>query len=266
MICNRFFITYFDEKNDEFVLQQQYQFAAKPINVIEGDQLHAQEQLRRSHITSVSASSTISATAPNEFSSLMDADLSFTALEFVLTLLASQSLLALKDMKLSQREKQLIKRELSTELSVFHELVKKRILWDGVRDEPLRRKKHGIQITTLDYDTTEDESDRHTPITNRHLANIISSSDRMRINLTRKLHLESQQSPSSSPVTTAGARSKQIDKYSPSSSTPAQQQQPMHELSDATFSELSFIRLVEEDYFHFLSNLFSYICHTEKIN
>lgn len=202
----------------------------------------------------------------------MDVELSFTALEFVLTLLASQSLLALKDAKLSQREKQLIKRELSTELSVFHELVKKRI-WDGVRDEPLHRKRYGIQMATLNYSKSDEESDKHTPTTSQYLANTISSSDRMRVNLTRKLHLESQQSPSPSKSPFNSGQ-----QFHSSTSSQQQQQQKFvlpqteptvsHESSidSPVFSELSFIRLVEEDYLHFLSNLFSYICHTEKIN
>lgn len=38
------------------------------------------------------------------------------------------------------------------------------------------------------------------------------------------------------------------------------------EPEDPTYCELSFVRLVEEDYFHFLSNLFAYICQTETIN
>jgi hypothetical protein len=29
------------------------------------------------------------------------------------------------------------------------------------------------------------------------------------------------------------------------------------------FTGLSFVKIVEEDYFHFLSNLFATICHTE---
>lgn len=210
-------------------------------------------------------------------------------MEYVLTLLASQSLLALKDVNLSQRDKQLIKRELSTELSVFYDLVKKRILRDVARDEPLRRKKYGIRLCTLDEDFADKDDGKQTPTTSRSMPKAISSSDRMRVNLTRKLHLESQHSPTPlrsafnmtqqySPITGGPGTSKQRDQYTIPSSTPTQQSQkkslaqedPMdvHEFDDTdpSFCELSSVRLVEEDYLHFLSNLFSYICHTEKIN
>lgn len=205
-----------------------------------------------------------------------------------MTLLASQSLLALKDVNLSQRDKQLIKRELSTELSVFHDLVKKRILRDVARDEPLRRKKYGVRLWIFQEESEDREDGKQTPTTSRSMTKTISSSDRMRVNLTRKLHLESQLSPTPSrsafnmtqqysPITGGTGTPKQRDQHMLPSSTPAQQLQkytvtqgePMdsHDFdSDPTFCELSCVRLVEEDYLHFLSNLFSYICHTEKIN
>lgn len=247
------------------------------------------EQRRRTHTASISAQSTLSTTTTNEYLSYLNGDLCFTALEYVLTLLASQSLLALKDVNLSQRDKQLIKRELSTELSVFYDLVKKRILRDAARDEPLRRKKYGIRLCVFDDDPTDKEDDKQMSSTSRGMVKSISSSDRMRVNLTRKLHLESQQSPTPlrsafnmtqqySPITGGMGTPKQRDQYTLPSSTPTQQSQkhvvaqgePMEahdiENTDPSFCELSCVRLVEEDYLHFLSNLFSYICHTEKIN
>lgn len=70
-------------------------------------------QRRRNYTSSISALSSIStAASTNEYLNNLDADLCFVGLEFVLTLLAQQSLLALKDINLSQREKQLIKRKL----------------------------------------------------------------------------------------------------------------------------------------------------------
>lgn len=294
-----------------FLQQQQFKFVEHPLNNINETNQNAVKasttqsqnttfsinQRRRNYTTSTSALSTVSATtvATNEYLMNFEPELCFTALEFVLTLLASQSLLALKDINLSQREKQLIKRELSTELSVFHDFVKKRVLSEIARDDPLRRKKHGFRTMSKDH---SDELSRHEPSGSTRRS--VSNSDRMRINVMRKNYLTSQKSPStSSPTTstpfnmthqyspiastTSGAPSRN-DIFDLPSSTPAQlysrgattdendghqdqlNVQLYFEPEDPTFCELSFIQLVEEDYLHFLSNLFSYICHTEKIN
>lgn len=81
----------------------------------------------------------------NEFLTHLNPRICLIALEFVLTLLASQSLLALKDENLSTREKQLIRRELSTELHSYHTFVKRIVLKDGSGTRSnLKRKKHGI--------------------------------------------------------------------------------------------------------------------------
>lgn len=217
-----------------------------------------------------------SAAATNEYLTNLDTELCFTALEFVLTLLASQSLLALKDVNLSQREKQLIKRELSTELSLFYDFVKKRVLPEVARDEPLRRKKYGCKSNGLNKEQME-ELARQQPSTSRKS---VSNSDRMRINVMRKAFEMTQQF---SPI---GSSSSGFSRFDLPTSTPApstsrpspvdddnddeQEEIQMYfdpkSTEDPTFCELSVIQLVEEDYLHFLSNLFGYICHTEKIN
>lgn len=209
----------------------------------------------------------------------VDTSLCIIALEFVLTLLASQSLLALNDVNLSHRDKQLIKRELSTELSIFHDLMKKRTLRDALRDEPLRRKKYGIQSYS-NHTNLESLRQKHT--TNRNNMKAISSSDLLRVNLTRKLHLESQQPPTISlkvpfnmnqqcgPFISSNTTQSKNDHIP--SSTPTQQEQTrsgnqtnqIDGQDETNFCELSFIQLVDKDFLHFLSNLFSYICHTEK--
>lgn len=91
-----------------------------------------------------STSSNTQRTPSNEILSNLDEKRCLTALEFSVTLLCSQSILAMKDANLSIREKQLIKRELSTELAVFHEFVRKRIMTDA--KGPLYRKKRGVEI------------------------------------------------------------------------------------------------------------------------
>lgn len=267
-------------------------------------------QRRRNYTSSISALSSISATATttNEYLANVDADLCFVGLEFVLTLLASQSLLALKDINLSQREKQLIKRELSTELSIFYDFVKKRILPEVARDDPLHRRKLGIRSMAFIKEHLEDQARHQTTgssgSSSGNSRKSISNSDRMRINVMRKLHLNQKAPSPSSPGTSSGfnmtqqlspivgtaATSSGGGRFDLPSSTPAigrrstqrddndidddamDQHHPddivqhFFDPEDPTFCELSFVQLIEEDYLHFLSNLFSYICHTEKIN
>lgn len=271
---------------------------------------------RRNYTSSISALSSISATAAttNEYLTNLDSDLCFVGLEFVLTLLASQSLLALKDINLSQREKQLIKRELSTELSIFYDFVKKRVLPEVARDDPLHRKKLGIRSMAFIKEQIEDMARQQTPGSGGSSGSSrksVSNSDRMRINVMRKLHLNQKTPSPSSPSTstaagfnmtqqlspisinqaaTAAAASSSGGRFDLPSSTPAISRrstqkddndiyddamdhdnqddtvQHFFDPEDPTFCELSFVQLIEEDYLHFLSNLFGYICHTEKIN
>lgn len=276
--------------------------AAAPSNTIE--LVSQTPQRRRNYTSSISALSSISATAAttNEYLTNLDSDLCFVGLEFVLTLLASQSLLALKDINLSQREQQLIKRELSTELSIFYDFVKKRILPETARDDPLHRKKYGCRSMAFIKEQIDEMARQQTPSSGGSRKSI-SSSDRMRISVMRKLHLNQKSPSTSSPGTsTAAPAFNMTQQLSPiggvasssggrldlPSSTPAMGRQRLGQQNDKdddmdhdnqddiiqhyfdpedpTFCELSFVQLIEEDYLHFLSNLFGYICHTEKIN
>lgn len=311
--------------------QQQYAFDGVALNEIhdsiadvnDGDRSslnYSRGERRRNCTTTMSLLSTSASTVPNEYLANLDVDLCFSALEYILTLLASQSLLAIKLVNLSQREKQLIKRELCTELSVFHEFVKKRILADESRDDPLRRRKHGlVQMESCNLHS-QSSADNHLSIGGRQIGG-----DSLRVRVTRKLHLEMQHTPKQaprkssqvfdmtqqlSPISDATQQSAAGPSTSTGitgrlpllpSSTPSVATQPstkrnidplsgidvdddyssggkyfvevdvdetelFFEPEDPTFCELSFVRLVEEDYFHFLSNLFTYICQSETIN
>lgn len=312
--------------------QQQYTFNGAPINEIsksiadadqtDGDRSTNNSRLsrRRNCTTRLSILSTSTSAASSEHLANLDVDLCFTALEYILTLLASQSLLALKTVNLSQREKQLIKRELCTELSVFHDFVKKRILADESRDDPLRRRKHGLVQMELCQLLSPPRTDDRSKAT---------GSDSLRVKVTRKLHLTGQQTPSPQPSTSRKALSgldmthqfspiaDSTQKFSvpstsgitgrpplPSSTPMSSSQSPPkqaakrgtdpaagHDVDDdwmsgnkcfaedddsepqlffvpeePSYCELSLVQLVEEDYFHFLSNLFTYICQSETIN
>lgn len=109
----------------------------------DGSNRSASRSMFTKSLSMTSTTSSAAASAPSaEILTSLDEAKCLRALEFVLTVLCSQSLLALKDHGLSVREKQLIKRELSTELAVFHDFVRKRIMCDA--RGPLHRKKRGV--------------------------------------------------------------------------------------------------------------------------
>lgn len=201
------------------LFQQQYTFHETPLNRwiedqhdddvdksanISVTQPSTYRSRSRNYSASLSMMSTASANAAShEVYSNVDANLSFTALEYVLTLLASQSLLALKDANLSTREKQLIKREISSELHEFQDLVKKRVLAINEVRDILPRKKHGISLIRQPY---EGRSDKATERPSR-LSVGASRSDSMRVLVTRRMHLSALQSPTPSTSTGAQPRS-----------------------------------------------------------
>lgn len=249
----------------------------------------------------------------NELLSHLDPQMCVSALELVLTFLASQSLLALKDTHLSQRDKQLIRRELSTELLMFHDFVKKRICRDG--RQSCHRKKYGaFEIRNSsgenDGDDGNDDADQNvTPVP------IVKSTDHvrsLRVNLAKKLHERQQhQAPFETSVSFSPIPKPKLgpaqgtDEFSaPSGSTPRRgilrhegstsmkrqvtfdegsanesntsggkkmcqedddDDDPIfYEPEEPIYTGLSIVKMVEEDYLHFLSNIFTVICHTEN--
>lgn len=252
-------------------------------------------------MTSVSSFTSTNAIAlSNELLTHLDSKLCISGLEFVLTLLASQSLLALKDTNLSQREKQLIKRELSTELLIFHDFVKKRILKDS--KEILTRKKYGsVPIYNDDENETDDKSNTENTVKSAPPTVVPKKPDRshsMRVNVVLKQHLQQAASTPLSPIAHSSTR---MDPalHKPSSSTPATaprgilkppnagsvkrvmfdeglehtktfayagpEDEPIfYEPEDCKYTGLSYVRIVEEDYLHLLSNLFSMIAQSEN--
>lgn len=246
-------------------------------------------------LSMTSMSSTIVTLPPsNELLTHLNGKTCLVALEFVLTLLASQSLLAQKDVHLSGREKQLIKRELSTELHVFHDFVKKRILKDTTKSI-LHRKKLGVFVVTNEgiEEIMDVESDPKPPAPRRST----DLSKSMRVNVMKKQLWQQQQksifdvtaiSPihpqSKSRLNEPTTPLKGILKPSASTSIKrvgfnlnedendgskvvvlSEEDEPiLLEPVDPIFTGLSYVKLVEEDYMHFLSNLFLVICHSEN--
>lgn len=221
----------------------------------------------------------------NELLSHLDSKTCITALEFLLTLLASQSLLALKARHLSSREKQLIRRELSTELHCLHDLVRKKILKDATKS-PLLRMKLGMHMI---FNHVDEEDFQQQPGPSK--ATQRRSLD-LRVNVIRKQHLQHKFDVPFSPIQHPAISSDQ----GPIESTPVRSNlQPSTSTSvkrvgfdlssipyskyaiqeeddepyavnrgDPSFTGLSQIRFVEEDYFQMLSNIFNFICQNEN--
>lgn len=224
--------------------------------------------------------------ASNELLSHLDSKICVAALEFMLSLLASQSLLALKNRALPSREKQMIRRELSNELYCFHDFVKKKILRDSSKSVFCRQKLGSFSIVNQ-----PDDDDDSQPGSSR-LANQRRNQE-LRVNVVRKLHLQQKtsfeipssfspiQQPSTSrhvPMDTTPLRptgepfSSTTVKRVNFDLTPSVDKVLLQEddepfavnPGDPTFTGLSFVKMVEEDYFHLLSNLFMFICQSEN--
>lgn len=234
---------------------------------------------RRPFLQSLSMTSVSSSMvqASNELLSHLDSKVCLVAMEFMLTLLASQSLLALKNLNLSSREKQLIRRELSNELYCFHDFVKKKILRDPSKS-PFTRQKMGIfQITN----NVDDDSDEMQPTTSRLSG--ARRSQGLRVNVVRKMHLQqkpsfeiqSQSRPNapigstplrSSEPTTSTAKRVGFDLSSIGNKVSLQEDEDAFAVNraDPIFTGLSVVKIIEEDYLHLLSNILMSICQNEN--
>lgn len=233
----------------------------------------------------------------NELLLHIDTKMCINALELLLTLLASQSLLALKAKQLSSREKQMIRRELSTELYCFHDFVKKKILKDTTKS-PLFRQKIGISHITNTNANNDDNDDQNAASSSRAVPSQRRSHD-LRVNVVRKLHLQQRTVPfevphTISPISIHHAQTKDQNPTNdgtpirstnnPTTSTHIKRvgfdlnstqvnkisvqeydDEPFAvNVGDPTFTGLSFIKFIEEDYLQLLSNIFLFICQNEN--
>lgn len=246
---------------------------------------------------------------PNELLSNLDGELCLMALEHILTLAASQSMLALKNSLLPAREKQIIRREISSELLSYHEFVRKKVLVDYREHNKIwHRRKHGQvlmqQVDVTDLANTAGNTQQRTAIdTHRR------PSSELRVNVVRRLHLQHLQQKTPAPtsgstfemshiISPISSKAQQQTHQQPSASTPnlprsalrragesTQDDQPkrvniaeevciMEDLQEEEeivyfppeepkYSPLSYIQFVEEDYLHYMSNLFFVICQND---
>nr|XP_036219125.1 nucleoporin NUP188 homolog [Bactrocera oleae] len=281
---------------------------------------------QRQFSKSVSITSVSSANCPpNELLTNLDGELCLLALEHVLMLAASQSMLALKNPYLPAREKQIVRREISTELLTFHEFVRKKVLIDHREHREMwYRRKHGLvfmELTGGSAGAANSATASSSATTTTRLSPTQSGARRhsndLRVNVVRRLHLQQehsrqqhQQTPSGtafdmsrviSPIGAGGHAQQQHP--TAASSTPQLPRPPLRRQGDPaplssevkrnsasrdqivdvqdddevevleeiqyfppeepSYTPLSYVQLVEEDYLHFMSNLFTVICQSD---
>lgn len=313
-------------------MQQNYGFHEVPLNVlpeVSGENggtskantsphttksPQAQNTSQRPFSKSLSVASVSSINCPpNELLANLDGELCLVALEHILTLAASQSLLALKNPCLPTREKQLIRREISSELLSYHEFVRKKVLIDFREHNKIwHRRKHGQVLMQQVESEKEHASSSSNANVAAHRFNVAevqrkpASSD-LRVNVVRRLHLQQQHQKTPGPtgsfemsriISPIGAASSKTQQPPAAASTPTLSRPPLrrpgetadddstkrvHIADEATamfeiqeeeedilfppeepkFSALSFIQFVEEDYLHFMSNLFFVVCQND---
>lgn len=202
----------------------------------------------------------------NEILSNLDGKLCVVALEYILTLLLSQSYLAIKDAHLSMREKQLIKRELSAELGVLNEFLKKKLSLEHIGT--LHRKKHGSTPILNDAGDTMDKQQPSASSSQQRRQS--TPRDSMRVNVVRRLHLQQKVLPNvqgSTPRKETNQSTANFDNITPikRSEVPTRDADIEYmDFEEPTDVGLSTVKIVEADYLHILSNMFAVVCHSEK--
>ncbi|GAB0099084.1 Nucleoporin Nup188 [Sergentomyia squamirostris] len=259
----------------------QYNFTEVPLNYRDSDRtdcsisspgsdLPSTLSPRPAFSKSLSTSSYGAPTPSDEILSKLNGKLCKMALEFTLTLVASQSLLALRDSNLSHLDKQLIRKELmSTELAVFHDFVKKRILLNGRGFST--RKKYGFMTIVKGEEIGEVVRLMAPP-------KVPDLRDSMRVNVVKKLHLQQK---SAQPFAGSTPRKEIPPAATPrfgenitpiKKATPKDDQQRgglvlrdelQFQDGDPPPPPLNIAKLVEEDFLHFLSYLFTVLGNSE---
>uniref|UniRef100_T1GIK3 Uncharacterized protein n=1 Tax=Megaselia scalaris TaxID=36166 RepID=T1GIK3_MEGSC len=253
---------------------QNYGFHEVPLNIFTTSNEGSAEKGKsivnpsRSHFSkSLSTVSVSSTTAPpNELLSNLDSEMCLFALEHILSLIASQSLLALKNPYIGSREKQLIKREISTELITYHEFIRKKVLVDYRDHKDIwHRKKYGIQQIELQNDNSTFYKENSQRLTKEKTsfkaspANFEMSTVYSPIAGTSKNLIGT--SISSTPQVRRVCDESEIDFATKSMAI--EDEIEYFPPEEPIFTPLSYIQLIEEDYLHCMSNLYSVICQSD---
>ncbi|KAL4713841.1 hypothetical protein ACJJTC_015495 [Scirpophaga incertulas] len=207
------------------------------------------------------------------------------ALEAAGTLLASQALLAVRDASVPSRHKHLVRRELASELTVFHDFVRKRILCAAHTRPHLVRNKLGawplaaneeeekrIENSRKDNSLCEDENVQPPPPPRKRVAH-----NSMREYILRKHYLDkcaqtpskepplpvSHSTPTSDKKKDTARSSKRVSWADTTTDSDENLDNSLQEI-EHSYSNLTDVQINnDEDYFHFLSVVFLYICQTD---
>ncbi|EDW02316.1 nucleoporin Nup188 [Drosophila grimshawi] len=264
---------------------QNHEFNGAPLNVLPnvefGAEVSSSEKTgnmsrgQRSFTQSISA-----ATCPsNELLSNMDGQLCLVALEHLLMLVASQSIFMIRSPDLEPRWKQIVRRDISSELLSFHEFVRRKVIVDH-RDSrcPWVRRKHGLlkfqQTDATRHGPGQPRSSSSTEVVRRSS----TTNNELRVNVVRRLHLQQHQhQPSPSGVTNPMAASTPRGMSTDVAEIPcaesrkrlysdvpsANELQHFPPSTETGYCELSQVQLVEEDYLQLMYALFGVISQTE---
>lgn len=198
-----------------------------------------------------------------------------------------QALLAVRDASVPSRHKQLVRRELSSELTVFHDFVRKRVLCAAHARPHLVRNKLGAWPLPANEEETkrieqarkernpclcEDDAERPPPPPPKRAAH-----DSMREYILRKHYLDKcAQTPTKGPPSPVSHSTPAPDKKKDTSRSSkrvswAETTRDSDESLDSSLEEIepAYSNLTDvqinndEDYFHFMSIVFLYICQTD---
>lgn len=205
------------------------------------------------------------------------------ALEATTTLLAGQALLAVRDPHVPTRDKQLIRRELGSELTIFHDFVRKRILCAAHSRPYLSRTKLGTWPLVSDDDELQrieesrkgddyEETSIPPPPPPKRV-----SQDSMREFILRKHYLDKcAQTPIKDPPHPVSHSTPTTEKKKKAPRTSkrvswAETTTDSEEVTDTTlegtesvYSTLTDVQInKDDDYFHLMSIVFLYVCQTD---
>ncbi|CAK1601728.1 unnamed protein product [Parnassius mnemosyne] len=237
---------------------------------------------RAARADSVTSASSAASAPPR-----LDERLAAAALEAAAALLASQALLAVRDHSVPSRHKQLVRRELASELTVFHDFVRKRILCAAHTRPHLVRNKLGawplppdeeelkrIEEARKERNISADEEERSLPPPPPPKR---ASHDSMREYILRKHYLNkcaktpikeppspvSHSTPTTDKKKETSRSSKRVSWAETTRDSDENLDSSLQEI-EPVYSNLTDVQINnDEDFFHFMSVVFLYVCQTD---
>ncbi|XP_017866977.1 PREDICTED: nucleoporin NUP188 homolog isoform X1 [Drosophila arizonae] len=230
----------------------------------------------------------------SELLSNLDGQLCLVALEHLLMLVASQSIYVIRSPELEPRWKQIVRRDISSDLLSFHEFVRRKVIVD-YRDARCQwvRRKHGL-LKFRPQNVGRSPAIASGSQRGNEVARRSTTANELRVNVVRRLHLQQHPQPLQpqsgslemtrmlSPIAAphSGGRH-QMAASTPQDSTDVSETQHENRKrlyaaesmalevqylpppTEPIYCELSQVQLVEEDYLQLMSALFSVIPQTE---